>query len=241
MKNLIYMGSLLVLFVLAGCEKDLETEGSYRVTYFPSFEVEDGDEVAITPPGAGFTDPGVTAEEDGVQLEITTTVTGRYTGFSGSEVGTDLDEYTYTYSAVNGDGFPGTATRTVAVTNTGDFAPSLEGMYSALVTRSTGVQYDGHLVMIWETATPGTYEITGLIGNYYADGSGYGDGYLCRGGTVTVNDIATNDFDFGQGQFPIWGNTIDITDMTVDVATHTITYNTLADFGGEWNVVLTQL
>lgn len=241
MKNLIYIGSLLVVFILSGCERDLETEGVYRVTYFPTFEVVDGDQVVVSAPGDSFTDPGASASEDGVELEVTTRVSGRYTGYSGDAIGAAIDEYTFTYSAINGDGYPGTANRTVAVSNTGDFAPSIEGMYSAHVTRSTGVEYDGHLVMIWETSTPGTYEISGLIGNYYADGTGYGDGYLCRGGTVTVNDIATNDFDFGQGQFPIWLNTVDITDMTVDVATRTITYNTLADFGGQWNIVLTQL
>ena len=51
MKNLIYIGSLLLAFVIVGCEEDLKTEGSSRIIYYPTFVIE-GDEVVHTVPGS---------------------------------------------------------------------------------------------------------------------------------------------------------------------------------------------
>ncbi|MDH5399989.1 MAG: DUF5011 domain-containing protein [Cyclobacteriaceae bacterium] len=230
---------LLLMPLLFGCKGDLETEGISRITYFPDFEME-GDALIIISPGESFTDPGIKAFENGVELSVSSSVTGRFSGYKGGAVGTEPDEYIITYEAVNADGFPGMASRTVIAVNTGDFAPSIEGIYSATTTRSTGESYSGIRVLIWNTGG-NTYEISHGIGGFYGGGRNYGDGYLARGGTITINDIGAGDFSFGQMQFPIWGNTVDITDMTIDVATRTISYSTLADFGGVWDVVLTQV
>ena len=235
--NIILLG--LTSMVLLACKGELETEGISRITYFPEFVLE-GDELMVISPGDPFTEPGVKALENGVELQVESVVTGRFTGYKGSAIGTASDEYTVTYSAVNQDGFPGSATRTILAVNTGDFAPSIEGIYSSTTIRTTGEAYEGIRVLIWKTG-PDTYEISQGIGGFYGQGRNYGDGYIARGATVAINDLGANDFTFGQMQFPVWGNTVDITEMTIDVAARTISYHVVADFGGQWDIVLTQV
>ncbi|MGL1886048.1 MAG: DUF5012 domain-containing protein [Reichenbachiella sp.] len=239
MNRYIYIVILAVLTIFTGCDGDKETEGVSRITYFPSFESE-GEFYVEIGVGDPYTDVPVMATEDGQELEVTTSNwVGRYTGYSGATVGTVMDEYVATYTAVNGDGFPGSTTRTVAVVESGDMTTSIAGRYSTTTTRTTGESYSD--VEIWiSELSPNVYGISCLVGGFYGFGRAYGDGYLCAGGTITVVDLATNDFTFGQGQFPAWGNTVDIQTMTVDAATRTITINSLADFGGIWDFVMVQ-
>ena len=242
--NKINVSALIVALSIAlfSCNEEGDSVGISTKTFFPSFELTGGD-LLVVPEGSAFTDPGVLATENGQELAVTSEVVGRFTGFSGSNtIGADPDQYIFTYSAINGEGHSGTDVRNVVRINTGDFASSIEGAYSASTTRSTGEAFANILVLIWETA-PGVYEITHGLGGFYGDAGGrnFGDDFLLRGLGVTVNDISTNDFTFSQGQFPTWGNVADIQSMTVDVATRTITYNIRADFGGVWDVVLTQM
>ena len=237
MKNLIYIIPLALMIISTGCERDLETEGSSRTTYFPTFTFE-GEQFMTTTPG-NYTEPGITATEDGVELEVTTAVSGKYTGMSDLSV---MDEYAITYTAFNSDGFPGSSVRTVrAVSPNGDMINSIEGLYTASTVRNDGNTSSGIEVWISEVSA-GVYVFSHAAGGYYSDGLGYGDGYRAGSGRVTANDISTNDFSAQLALFPTWGNTIDIQDMEVDAATKTITYTAVSDFasGRTWAVTLVQ-
>jgi hypothetical protein len=80
------------------------------------------------------------------------------------------------------------------------------------------------------------------VGGFYGDGRGDGDASLSRGGTITVNNLATNDFTFTPGFIQNFGLDVGITSMTVDAATKTITFIAEGDFAnGKWTVTMTQL
>src|SRR5690606_13531929 len=98
-----YLLIITILLVVAGCNNDLESEGLSRITYFPDFELEAGD-IVLHPLGAEYAEPGVRVTEEGSEISFTTTgsVDTSTPGFNA-----------IVYSAVNKDGFPGSATRTV--------------------------------------------------------------------------------------------------------------------------------
>lgn len=237
-KILLYM--TVAASVLIGCNNDLETEGISRTTYFPEFVLEGGDFYLIGE-GDPFEDPGITVLEQGSEIPYTATYTGRYSGFSGSAIGTEPDQYLLTYNAVNKDGFAASESRTIAAVNTGDLVTSIEGAYSADPVRINGVSYSPNLVLIWEVE-PNVYEISCSVGGFYADGRGDGDGSLSRGGTITVNNLANNDFTFTPGYIENFDSEVGITSMTVNPATKTITFVAEGDFAnGKWNVTMTQI
>jgi len=76
-----------------------------------------------------------------------------------------------------------------------------------------------------------TYQRSDVIGRYYDLGREYGTAYAGTGATVTANNIAANDFSFGD-PVPVgaFGGEGEITSMTVNAAEQTITYNV------EWDV-----
>jgi hypothetical protein len=226
--------------LLSGCN-DLESEGLSRITYFPEFELQ-GEELYFIGEGDDFTDPGVKAFEAGEEIPVASSYYGRYSFFSGSSIGTAPDQYNLNYTAVNKDGFAVNESRRIIAINTGDMTTSLEGAYEATPVRINGVSYATHpIVLIWETA-PNVYEISCSVAGFYADGRGDGDGSLSRGGTITVNDLATNDFAFTPGFIDNFGSEVGITSMTVNATTKTITFVTEGDFAnGLWNVTMTQI
>lgn len=225
---------------LQGCNSDLETEGLSTITYFPEFQLE-GDNFYLIEEGADFVEPGITVLEQGAEIPFTAVYRGRYSGYSGTTIGTEPDQYFLTYNAVNKDGFAGTASRTIAAITTGDLTTSLEGAYWSNPVRITGLSYAPSLVLIWQTA-PDKYEISCSVGGFYADGRGDGDVSLSRGGTITVNNLATNDFTFTPGFIDNFGLAVGITSMTVDAATKTITFVAQGDFAnGTWNVAMNQI
>jgi hypothetical protein len=237
-KLLIYI--MVAAAVLAGCNNDLETEGISRITYFPEFQLE-GEDLYFLDEGEPFVDPGVTVLEQGAEIPFTSTYVGRYSGYSGSTIGSESDQYTLTYNAVNKDGFAASATRTIIAANTGDLVTSIEGAYISNPVRINGVSYDPSVVLIWEVS-PNVYEISCSVGGFYADGRGDGDISLSRGGTITVNNLATNDFTFTPGYIENFGLEVGITSMTVDPDTKTITFVAEGDFAnGKWNVTMTQI
>ncbi len=239
MKKL-FICTILAATTLVSCNSDLETEGLSRITYFPEFLLE-GEDFYLIDEGAPFTEPGIKVLEQGSEIPFTSTYRGRYSGYSGSTIGTDPDQYNLTYDAVNKDGFAASASRTIIAVNTGDLLTSLEGAYSSNPVRINGVSYDPSVVMIWKTA-PNVYEISCSVGGFYADGRGDGDASLSKGGTITVNNLATNDFTFTPGFIDNFGLEVGITSMTVDAATKTITFVSEGDFAnGKWNVTMTQL
>jgi hypothetical protein len=240
MKKAIYSIILFVAFALTACNLDLATEDISTITYYPEFILE-GDDFYLIAEGEDFVEPGITVLEQGEEIPYSATYRGRYNGYVGPTIGTDPDQYVLTYSATNRDGFAGTASRTIVAVNTGDLTTSIEGAYSSNPVRITGVSYAPSVVMIWEVA-PNVYEISCSVGGFYADGRGDGDGSLSKGGTITVNNLATNDFTFTPGFIDNFGLDVGITSMTVDPATKTITFVAEGAFAnGFWNVTLTQL
>jgi hypothetical protein len=231
---------MVVASLMVSCNNDLETEGLSRITYFPEFNLE-GSDFYIVDQGEPFVDPGVTVLEQGSEIPYTASYHGRYTGYSGTTIGTEPDQYTLTYNAVNKDGFAASATRTIIEVNTGDLVTSIEGAYISNPVRINGVSYDPSIVLIWEIA-PDVYEISCSVGGFYADGRGDGDASLSKGGTITVNNLATNDFTFTPGYIENFDSDVGITSMTVDPDTKTITFVAEGDFAnGKWNVTMTQI
>lgn len=238
-KFIAILGVAVIFF--AGCEKT--TDNLSKITNFPDFTMA-GDEVIFHNLGDPFTDPGCTATEAGASLTVSVDVTGRHKGYSGATIDVnDADEYTIMYSATNADGFPGSVTRKVHVAKVGDLTTSIEGIYTADITRNgtTSAQYQGlAYIYIWKN-TDGTYGISDGIGGYYAMGRGYGDNYKATGCIITANDISTNDFTFGTFSVKTFGGVCEMTSMTVDAANKTIDFVTDWDAGYTFEVTLTQV
>lgn len=225
----------LVVASLAGCERELDSMGvTKKITYYPVFELE-GEPDMVIPANEPFTLPGATATEQGTEIPVSVNISGTYFAGKVNEIDTSVpDIYHVTYSAVNVDGYPGTATRTVFVKPpTGDLVNSIEGTYLATSLRTpaaAGDYEDMEYVYIIKTGED-TYQLSDVIGGYYDLGRAYGPGYAGTGATVTANNVAANDFTFGD-PVPVgaFGGEGVITSMTVNAAEKTITYNV------EWDV-----
>lgn len=96
---------IVAIIALSACNRDLETEGLSRITYYPTFELEGGN-LVIFQVGDTYSEPGISVTEQGAPIEFETagTVDTSTPGF-----------YPITYSAVNKDGYAGIAVRTVVV------------------------------------------------------------------------------------------------------------------------------
>jgi hypothetical protein len=241
-KILVFFIALSMLGITA-CEKKYDTEGLSQITNYPVFEMA-GDGFVIAPLGTPYVDPGVTANEAGTDIEVTVSVAGTFTGYSGTEVDSNTaDKYVITYSAQNSDGFTGSTSRIVWITGEGDLVNSIEGLYTSTVVRdgTPSAQYENMAYILIYSTGNNTYGITDACGGYYSIGRAYGDDYAALGAEIVANDIPANDFTISIGVFPIWGNTIDMQDFTVDPANHQITYNGVADFGSVFATTLTQV
>jgi hypothetical protein len=250
MKRILYIISIIasVSLVFTGCEKDITTEDTSRITYFANFTVE-GEDVVMHPLGTAYTDGAVTAEEDGTSLDVNVTVSGETSGYTANTATIDsdvMDKYIINYTATNSDGYDGGVSRTVIVGSSSDMVTSIEGVYYGNSQREPAfavtAQYtDMEYIFIKKTGD-NTYELTDALGGYYYIGRDYGFGYAAQGAIITANDIAANDFTITQAVFPIWGNTVDITDFSVDAATKTISFTGTGNFGnGEFHVQLKQV
>ena len=137
-KNIFLLLSFLAL-ILVSCNKEKESAGLSSLTYFPEFTLN-GEAEYFLGVGDTFTDPGVTAEENGVEIPVTSMVEGSFFGFVGETVPTDAaDKYVITYTAVNSDGYPGTTERTIWVIETGDLVASIAGLYTSTIVRNGDV------------------------------------------------------------------------------------------------------
>ncbi|WAC09629.1 immunoglobulin-like domain-containing protein [Dyadobacter pollutisoli] len=216
------------------CEEEKVTEGISEITYFPDFDYK-GDELILLPCGTAFTDPGVTASENGTSIPITTSVSPMISGGTSAEVGATPDRYTVNYSAVNKDGYDANASRVIWRACTGDLKTSIEGLYTSTVFRNgaSGAQYTNmrYVLIRKKPGTTDTYQISDAIGGWYALGRALGDAYLAPGLEVTANSIPKNDFKFGGApQVLGFGGPVTPKTLTVDPATKTIVMTT------EWNI-----
>jgi hypothetical protein len=244
-KKLIYIAFAALTFSFIGCEKEYKDES--KITYFPTFEMEGASEIIHTK-GEPYTDGTVTATEDGKPLEVSISVIGDVTGYTGTTVNADvIDKYTINYSATNKDGYIGNAQRTVYIAPpTGDLVTSLEGIYLSNVQRTPTFavipQYSGmKYIYIWKTED-NKFEISDALGGYYFIGRAYGYGFAFQGAVITANNIPANDFAISQANAPDFGNVADITDFKVDAVNKRITFTGTADFGnGVFHIQLEQV
>jgi len=235
MKNLLKLnriGILGISLVLFSCTED---PISSTITNYPVLELNaSGESTIFVEQGESFTDPGAIATIDGVEVPVTTTYTGRYRGnvFTGSLDTNVADVYTVSYSALNSDGFAGTATREVIVAKTGDLTTSIEGLYRSTVFRN-GVQgspasayTDMEYILIWKNAD-GRYEISDALGGWYLLGRAIADSES-PGGLIVANNIAANDFSFPGTQTNLYfGGPSTIRSAVVDAAAKTIDLKTV--------------
>lgn len=229
--------ALPILFFSA-CEKKVTTDDLSRVTYFANFTLE-GDETIVLPCGTEFVEPGVSAEENGNQVDVSTTIgSGTYFGAAGIDANV-ADIYSISYSAINSDGFPGSASRSVYVACNGDMVNSIEGFYTSQVTRGSASPRPGLNYVIINKLEDNKYQLSHAIGGYYDLGSGYGPNYAALGSIISFDGSA---YSVTDGQFPVWGNVVVVSDFTVDAASKTISYHGSGNFGnGEFDVLLKQV
>jgi hypothetical protein len=230
MKKVI-LGLLFLCTVLVSCESDT-TGGVSRVTGYPTFTVL-GDDVIYVQKGTAYVDPGVTVTENGVEIPYETSVSGAYRG--GTTIDTNVvDVYSVIYSAVNQDGFAGSASRTVIVYENSDLTTSISGLYKSTVVRNgaSSAQYTNmEYVLVWQN-TDGTYQMSDGIGGYYNLGRGYGVGYAAGPVIITANNIATNSYapipSFGVGAF---GGVATMTGLIANPGAGTLSFSTTWDAG----------
>jgi hypothetical protein len=127
MKKNLFINILIFYFlaVLSSCNKDtvIDNEsqlGISRITYYATVTLKGNAYMSVVR-GSSFTDPGATATSQGQNINVTTTGT-----VNTGQVGL----YTLTYTAVNADNFPASATRTVAVLPSAEVAGTdISGSY----------------------------------------------------------------------------------------------------------------
>lgn len=242
MKNIkkIHIPILIALvFSIFSCTED--EIGTSLITNYPVFELN-GEDVIFINKGDEYSDPGVVVTENGVEIEYSTSISSDFRNFS--ELDTNKpDIYRITYSAVNKDGFAGTASRTVIVTEQGNLIDNISGLYTSTVLRNGagGAAYtDMEYVMIWKR-DDGKYEMSDGIGLYYAVGRAYGNSYLARPVIITANDISSNDFSIPPFTVGTFGGVAEMTGLTADSVNKEVNYSTDWDAGYTFAVTLTQV
>ena len=240
MKTLKITLAILTAALMTISCNEVTTGDVARVTNYPVFE-KSGDDLVFVNLGSTFTDPGVTANEGGVEIPVTTSAVGQYRGGTSLDANVS-DRYVLTYSATNKDGFAGTTDRTVYVVETGDLVTSIEGLYTATITRAGQLrQTDTEYTLIWKN-NDGTYGMSCAFGSYYELGLSYGLPYAAQGLVITANSIPTSDFSFNSFTHPTWGGTITTNSLTVDPVNKTLNLDCDWDLTGwKWEVELKQV
>lgn len=239
-KNIRILVAMALVFSIFSCNTEDEI-GTTLITNYPVFELN-GDDLIFINMGETFTDPGVVVTENEVEIEYTTSIVSDFKDLSAIDTN-EPDIYHITYSAVNKDGFAGTATRTVIVTDQGNLVENISGLYTSTVVRNgaTGPEYtDMEYIMIWKN-NDGKYEMSDGIGGYYAIGRAYGNGYLARPVIITANNIPANDFTIPPFTVGTFGGVAEMSGLTVNPTDKTISYSTEWDSGYTFAVTLTQV
>ncbi len=224
------LGLIAIVFAVASCST--EDEISSIVTEYPIITVN-GDATIFVEEGEAFTDPGAVATigENEVPLDIR--YVGRYRGnvYTGTLDNAVADIYTAEYSAVNEDGFTGTATRQIIVATTGDLVNSIEGLYTSTVFRNgsqgapVSAYTDIEYILIWKN-DDGSYEVSDSFGGWYLFARAIADSET-PGGVIVANDIPANDFSFPGTQTNLYfGGTSEILDLEVNAVTKTLVLTT---------------
>ncbi|MCL2650381.1 MAG: DUF5012 domain-containing protein [Candidatus Azobacteroides sp.] len=233
-----------LLFSTSACH-DITTDNVTSVTYYVTFELEGGEEYLL-PVGEPYIEPGAKAFENGVDVSSKMVVDG---SVNSDEVGF----YYITYSAVNVDGFPNSATRKVIV-----YDPTVEtdisGSYTVNLDESNRYQFSNGAIIKYsdlgglyggdfsnftvdiKQILPGIFQVSDFYGGYYVAGRNYAKSYL-MGGYIALND--DNSLSLLESLVPGWGDSLDdLVDGSYDPDTNTIEWG--AEYAGSYsfNVVL---
>ena len=209
----------MLLPVFTSCSKD--SEGLTKITTYAVITLNGGN-VVTTPVGQPFVDPGCVAMQGTEDVSANVTVTGNVNT-------SKLGFYTLVYRVVNEEGFPASATRTVAVVDPNNFASAY------LASCSYGTRSYSNLKIFITDNGDGTYSIDDLAGGLYCQGRypgyeaygydfWYDDKLKLDGTTVTLAG------DMGDGMNWYWEEPLDVLDGTYDAETGTISYK--AAFSG---------
>lgn len=214
--------------------------------YYPAITLQGAAAITINE-GDSYVDPGATAEQNGVALDVVTTVTSRYFGYSGSTIDNNKpDDYFINYTATNDEGHSATASRVVTVRpHQGDFVTTIDGLYLANVSRTpsqgtVSATADFGPIMVIQVSG-NTYVMTDGIGGYYTFGRGLGDSYLAPGATFTadmVNNVGTPGPDYTVNTF---GGVVSMTNIIIDPVNKRITFSAVWDAGYTFNVTMKQI
>jgi len=122
MKNKIFVLLVAVFAGIAftGCEKEETTANVSRITYYPVMSVK-GDQFMCIKVGEAFTDPGVSAQINGVDVAVNTV---------GAVDNTTIGVYTIVYEVTNADGFKKSLSRIVGVVDPTVSANNFAGTYN---------------------------------------------------------------------------------------------------------------
>lgn len=137
----------LLLIVLFSCNKtDFDypegTVAGSKITYYADFAFN-GDEYVVIKKGDTYTEPGVTATENGTDLPVS---------IEGTVDNQTPGVYNLVYSAINKDGFAATRTRFVIVYETAADAEAHD--FSGSYARSTNGS-----IAEWTKIAPGVYKV----------------------------------------------------------------------------------
>ena len=226
-KNILYAMMLAVSVLgLSSCSDDTSADKS-RITYYAVLEMN-GDAYMTTPVGSTFTDPGCVATMAGEDVSDQIVVTG---SVNTSEIGF----YKLGYTVVNADGFPATASRTVAVVDKNNFASAYFGE-----SKYGSRHYYNAPISIFDNGD-GTYTIEDILGGFYCYGrypgyDAYGYDFFLDA-VIKLN--ADNSIELVSYGDWYWGSDVpDFLNGSYDPATGTVSLN--MDFGAPFTVVLTK-
>ena len=244
--KMIVFFAVVLFFGLTACQKKYETEGlTTSTTYYAVFDMK-GETSYQVEKGGDFSEPGCTAAEKGVDVPVVISTTGFFNGYSGVEIDIETpDKYVTYYSAENSDGYSIAAERQIWVAETGDLVDNISGLYLSYIERNGDIgngQYtDLAYVLITKTGD-NTYSLSDVVGGYYEYGRAYGSAYRGAGMTITANDIATNDFSFGDAVgVGAFGGACLLEAFSVDADMKTINFTANWDGGDMFVVTLTQV
>lgn len=143
--------SIVIFFILQGCEKWYKTDDVSHISYIPQFTIEGGEFISLLRSDtAEYTDPGATAESNGEPLQVYA---------SGVVDVSQTGVYIIHYYAENSDGIIGEAQRIVAVTHYDVTSNDLSGTY-------TGTNWDEVESKVKKIYENGLYECEEALGYY---------------------------------------------------------------------------
>ena len=246
MKKIYLLGFLLagVLLGLTSCNDDHDELTDSTLTYYANLQME-GDEFMIVPIGSSFTDPGCKAtlydKNTGEILDVTDQI--MIEGVDDVDPNT-MGFYYITYSAVGGDGFLASVTRTVCVCDpsvtadmSGVYNTDMESsLYGANKTPFTlyaaAYGYTNQCTGITFTQiAPAFYEVNDLMGGWYDQIRGFHDMYFDDYGPIGmmtgfVSLDRDNNIQLISSYIDAWEEGLDyIKDGKFDPETGTISYS----------------